>query len=188
MYVDGTCALRVVGLLLLLSLAIIHPEYHCKDLQTSHQNQSSPTKHSSFHAATQISIVHEPKHTTHPHASSSVDIAVHHHEEATIDRHVACSNTREQNSQSHGSEDGEDGNADRGAGTVEDQAEGLVELEEVVLLEEEGEGVSDDADEDINDGEHRCCEVGWIFAGDLMVVGNGAARGIFAMLEELVRS
>ena len=48
---------------------------------------------------------------------------------------------------------------------IEGQAKGLVELEQVVPLEEDGDGVGDDADEDMDDGKHCCCEVGLVIVG-----------------------
>lgn len=107
----------------------------------------------------------EQKHTTHSHASSSVHVPVHQHEQANIECLVTCRHGRVQDSEGHASEDGEDGNADGGADTVEEQAKGLVELEQVVPLEEDGDGVGDDADEDMDDGKHCCCEVGLVIVG-----------------------
>jgi len=116
--------------------------------------------------------MHKPKHTTHSHASSPVNIPHHTHDEATVDDNIGGTETREQSCQRHSGDDAEDGDTNGRSDAVEEQTEGLVELEQVVLFEEEGGGGGDDAEEDEEDGDdgrHFCCEVCWLVVGDLDV-------------------
>lgn len=151
--VGGTHGFRLDSLLLLLLSAIVSPN---NTTVTTHHLFN----HSSLHATTQISVVHKPQDTTHPHASSLPHKPISSDNQSTPDHHLTCSDSREQNSQTHASEHDEDRNAKGGAKVVEDEAEGLVGLQEVVHEEDEGEGVGDDAEEHEEggeDGREHCC-------------------------------
>ena len=103
--------------------------------------------------------MHKPQHTTHPHASSPVNIPLHTHDETTVNHNIGVVETREQGYQRHSGDEGEDGDTDCRAEVTQDQTEGLVELEEVVLFGDEGGSAGDDADEDEEDGDDggHCC-------------------------------
>jgi hypothetical protein len=106
----------------------------------------------SIHITTQSSGARKLQDTPDPHASNPINIPISPDNQRAPEHQVTLGDSREQRDHQHSSEYAKDRETGKGAERGEKQAEGLVELSDLVQAEEE----VDEVDDDMDDEEHCC--------------------------------